>query len=266
MIRVGVLGALGKMGTTVCAAVQAAGDLELVCAVDPKDETKTPRPAFAGVTVTNDVAALARSDSEVAVDFSTAHAAVENLAWCAEHGIHAVCGTTGIDAAGMTRLSDAFGPADRPNAIVAPNFSVSAVAMMRLAEIAAPLFDAVEIIELHQNRKLDAPSGTSIETARRIARARAGSLAAPFAPDATTTLALEGARGAVGAGSIPIHAVRLPGLVAHQEVIFGGEGQTLSIRQDTYDRSSFMPGVLLAIRKIAQTPGFTVGLDELLGL
>ncbi len=265
MTRVGVVGALGKMGSTVCAAVQTALDLELVAAVDAKGDG-APHPAFADVAVASDIAALARSGTEVAVDFTTAQAAVENLLWCAEHGIHAVCGTTGIDEAGMTRLSDAFGPAERPNAIVAPNFSVSAVTMMRLAEIAAPLFDAVEIIELHHSGKRDAPSGTSIETARRIALARDASLAGPFAPDATTAVVLEGARGATGAGAIPIHAVRLSGLVAHQEVIFGGEGQTLTIRQDTYDRSSFMPGVLLAIRKIAETQGFTVGLDEFVGL
>ena len=265
MIRVGVLGALGNMGATVCNAVDAAEDLELVCAVDSKAEG-VDRRGRAGLTVSGEIAALSESETDVAVDFTAAHAAVENLLWCAEHGVHAVCGTTGIDAAGMTRLSDAFAPVERPNAIVAPNFSVSAVAMMRLAEIAAPLFDAVEIIELHHNRKLDAPSGTSIETARRIARARDSSLVGPFAPDPTTTLSLEGARGGTGEAAIPIHAVRLPGLVAHQEVIFGGEGQTLIIRQDTYDRSSFMPGVLLAIRMIATTPGFTVGLDELLDL
>lgn len=265
MIRVGVLGALGKMGTTVCDAVDATEDLVLVCAVDNKAEG-VHRRGRSGLTVTGEITALSEAKTDVAVDFTAAHAAVENLLWCAEHGIHAVCGTTGIDAAAMTRLADAFAPPERPNAIIAPNFSVSAVAMMRLAEIAAPLFDAVEIIELHHGRKLDAPSGTSIETARRIARARAGSLAGPFAPDPTTTLALEGARGGAGEAKIPIHAVRLPGLVAHQEVIFGGEGQTLIIRQDTYDRSSFMPGVLLAVRKITTTPGFTVGLAELLDL
>jgi 4-hydroxy-tetrahydrodipicolinate reductase len=265
MIRVAVVGALGRMGATVCAAVQAAPDLALVSAVDKRADG-SPHPGGFGVSVSDDIAVLARDGAEVAVDFTAAHAAVENLLWCAEHGVHAVCGTTGIDQAGLTRLSDAFGPAQRPNAIVAPNFSVSAVAMVRLAEIAAPLFDAVEIIELHHNGKLDAPSGTSIETARRVAASRAASTVGPFAKDPTTTVALEGARGATGAAGIPIHAVRLPGLVAHQEVIFGGEGQTLSIRQDTYDRSSFMPGVLLAIRKIADTPGFTVGLDELVGL
>ncbi|MGA8295969.1 MAG: 4-hydroxy-tetrahydrodipicolinate reductase, partial [Acidimicrobiales bacterium] len=219
-----------------------------------------------GVVVSSDIGSLASTDTEVAVDFTSAQAATENLLWCAEHGIHAVCGTTGIDEEGLARLSDAFAPADRPNAIVAPNFSVSAVAMMRLAEIAAPLFDSAEIIELHHNHKLDAPSGTSIETARRIAGARSESRAGGFAPDATRTLTLEGARGATGAGEIAIHSVRLTGLVAHQEVIFGAEGQTLTLRQDTYDRSSFMPGVLLAVRKIAATPGFTVGLDELLEL
>jgi 4-hydroxy-tetrahydrodipicolinate reductase len=265
MIRVGVLGALGKMGTTVCAAVDAADDLDLVCAVDPR-ATGASHPVVSRLEVEDDIAALARTNTEVAVDFTAAEAAVENLLWCAEHAIHAVCGTTGISKEDLTKLADAFAPSEHPNAIVAPNFSLSAVALIRLSEIAAPLFDAVEVIELHHNRKADAPSGTAIETARRLAGARAASGAGPFSADATRSIALEGARGGSGEGAIPIHSVRLPGLVAHQEVIFGAEGQTLTLRQDTYDRTAFMPGVLAAIRSIASTPGFTLGLEGLLKL
>ena len=260
MIRVGVVGALGKMGSTVCAAVNDAEDLELVAAVDRSAELPLRTAGFPEVSASID----ALGDAEVAVDFTDASTAVENLEWCAEHGLHAVCGTTGIDEAGFDRLALAFGPADRPNAIIAPNFSISALLMMHLSEIAAPLFDGVEIIELHHDDKADAPSGTSIETARRIALARAESGRGPFSADRTTRVALEGARGAWTSDGINIHAVRLPGLIAHQMVMFGAEGQTLTIRQDSYDRTSFMPGVLLAVRRVASTPGLTVGLDELL--
>ena len=263
MIRVGVLGGLGKMGSTVCSAVDEADDLELVAAFDrsggvPASSFRTS--AVPEVSSTRDVLL----DAEVAVDFTDASAAVENLEWCAANGIHVVSGTTGIDEAGFERLAAAFGPADRPNAIIAPNFAISAVLMMHLSEIAAPFFDGAEIIELHHDDKADAPSGTSIETARRIALARAESGRGPFEEDLTTRVALEGSRGGSTSDGVHIHAVRLPGLIAHQMVMFGAKGQTLTIRQDSYDRTSFMPGVLLAIRRVASTPGLTVGLDELL--
>ena len=262
MIRMGVLGACGRLGATVCAAVAATSDLELVAAVDPR-ASGVP---VGGLVPAGSIDALAAAGAEVAVDFTAPQAAVGNLEWCASHGIHAVCGTTGIDAAGLERLRAAFDPPGRPNAIVAANFSLSAVLMMRLAELAAPFFDGVEVIELHHDQKNDAPSGTALETARRIGAARASSGAGPFGEDPTTTVSCEGARGAVASDGIHVHSVRLAGLVAHQEVLFGGPGQSLLIRQDSYDRSSFMPGVLLACRRVASTPGLTVGLDALLGI
>jgi 4-hydroxy-tetrahydrodipicolinate reductase len=235
---------------------------------------------------------------DVAVDFTTASAVLANAQWCAESGVHLVCGTTGLGEAGLARLAQLFGGEHGPNCVVAANFAVSAVLMMRFAELAAPFFDSAEVIELHHDRKVDAPSGTAIETARRIAGARRAS-GGPFRPDPTET-SLPGARGAlvgaesaggsgdagaiadpadgesgtgvgVGAGGdagagVRVHAVRLQGLVAHQEVLFGAEGQSLTIRQDSYDRSSFMPGVLLAVRSVASRPGLTVGLEPLLGI
>ncbi len=264
MIRVGVLGAGGRLGATVCTAVMAADDLELVAAVDPKSAgTPVARGASPAMAISPAIEALERSGTEVAVDFTDAVAAVGNLEWCAAHGVHAVCGTTGIDAAGLDRLRAAFGPLDKPNAILAPNFSISAVVMMHLAELAAPFFDGVEVIELHHDQKKDAPSGTALETVHRMAKARAASGSGPFGEDATTAVSCEGVRGGVEAG-IHVHSVRLVGLVAHQEVLFGAPGQSLLLRQDSYDRISFMPGVLLACRRVASTPGFTVGLDALL--
>ena len=262
MMRVGVLGARGRLGSTVCDAVTAAADLELVAAVDPRSAGEP----VAGLTASRSIEALADSDAEVAIDFTEPGAAVENLVWCASHGIHAVCGTTGITAEGLGRLREVFGPADRPNAILAANFSISAGVMMRLAELAAPFFDGVEVIELHHDQKKDAPSGTALETARRIGAAREASGRGPFGADPTTTVSCEGARGGVAAAGIHVHSVRLAGLVAHQEVLFGGPGQSLLIRQDSFDLVSFMPGVLLATRRVASTPGFTVGLDALLSI
>jgi len=267
MIRVGVLGACGKMGATVCTAIAAAEDLELAAAIDPKfpDAPSAGLVPAAGV-VSRSIAALQRAAVDVAIDFTTPTAALENLEWCASHGVHAVCGTTGIDAVGLDRLRAVFGPPDRPNAILAPNFSISAVVMMRLAELAAPFFDGAEVIELHHDQKKDAPSGTALETVRRIAAAREVSGRGSFGPDPTTTVSCEGARGGAGAAGIRVHSVRLAGLVAHQEVLFGGPGQTLLIRQDSIDRTSFVPGVLLATRRVASTPGFSIGLDTLLGI
>ena len=262
MIRVGVLGACGRLGATVCTAVAATSDLELVAAVDPR----ACGVLVGGLVPAGSIDALEAAGAEVAVDFTEPAAAVGNLEWCASHDIHAVCGTTGIDAAGLDRLRAAFDPSGRPNAIVAANFSLSAVLMMRLAELAAPFFDGVEVIELHHDQKKDAPSGTALETARRIGVARALLGASPFGEDPTTTVSCEGARGGVTADGIHVHSVRLAGLVAHQEVLFGGPGQSLLIRQDSYDRNSFMPGVLLACRRVASTPGLTVGLDALLGI
>jgi 4-hydroxy-tetrahydrodipicolinate reductase len=252
-----VWGGGGRMGATVCRAVTEVPDLELVAAVDPACEG---RPVE-GVTVAAGAEALEAAGVEVAVDFTAADAARENLRWCASHGVHAVVGTTGLTEADYEEAARLFAPGGGANAVIAPNFAVGAVIMMRLAELAAPFFETAEIVELHHDGKVDAPSGTALLTARRMAEA-----SPEWAPDPTKTLAVEGARGGVGPGGIHIHAVRLRGMVAHQEVLFGAAGQSLSIRHDSYDRTSFMPGVLLAVRSVSSRPGLTVGLDPLLGI
>ncbi|HVS67771.1 MAG TPA: 4-hydroxy-tetrahydrodipicolinate reductase [Mycobacteriales bacterium] len=242
MIKVGVLGAQGRMGAEVCRAVEEADDLELVAAVDVGD----------------DLAPL--TAAEVVVDFTTPGAVMDNLKWCVEHGLHAVVGTTGWDDARLAEVRDWLGESPRANVLIAPNFGIAAVLMMKFAAIAAPYFDSVEIIELHHPNKIDAPSGTARRTAELIAEARAGRRS----PDATTE-EIDGARGAE-VNDVRIHAVRLAGLVAHQEVLLGGDGETLTIRHDSLSRESFMPGVLLAVREIRSKPGLTVGIESLLGL
>jgi 4-hydroxy-tetrahydrodipicolinate reductase len=255
MIRVGVFGAGGRMGSTVCAAVGAAPDMELVAAVDPLHAGSE-----AGVVrLAADAHQLEVAGAQVAVDFTVLSAARENIRWCAAHGVHAVVGTTGFSDAELAEFADLFEQSPA-NAAIVPNFAVGAVLMMRFAEMAAPFFETAEIIELHHDRKIDAPSGTAALTAQRMAAA-----SKEWADDPTTTVTAEGARGGRVDG-IPVHSLRMRGMVAHQEVLLGTTGQTLSIRHDSYDRDSFMPGVLLAIRKIAETPGLTVGLDALLGL
>ena len=249
MQKVGVVGAGGRMGQEVCRAVAAASDLELVAAVDLED----------------DVSALWEHGAEVVVDFTVADAVRVNLPRYAEHGIHAVVGTTGLTQAELSAAAAAF-EASAANAIVAANFTISAVLLMKLCEIAAPFMEGVEVIELHHNAKRDAPSGTALHTAAGIAAARERAGSGPWPDDPTTDTVLEGARGGVGAGGVHIHSVRLPGLLAHEEVIFGSPGQSLSIRQDSYDRTSFMPGVLLAVRAVADRPGLTIGIEALLGL
>ena len=241
MTNVGVLGASGRMGREVCRAVDAADDLTLAAAVDPHHE---------GAELGNLVLAgspEALEGVDVAVDFTTPGSVIENARWCLGRGMHMVIGTTGIGADGLEEIRRLTGSANA-NAIVAPNFAIGAALMMRFAEQAARYFDAAEVIELHHDRKVDAPSGTAITTAQRIGAARAGAWEAPGAD-------VEGIR---------VHGVRLPGLLAHQEVIFGSPGQTLTVRHDTIDRSAFIPGVLLAIRSVADRPGLTVGLDALL--
>ena len=242
------------MGATVCQAVQEAPDLELVAAVDPFVRSSTA----AGTEIAPDASALEAAGAEVAVDFTVVDAARENLRWCAAHGVHAVVGTTGFGEGELAELGTLFAQS-RANAVVASNFAIGAVLLMRFAELAAPHFDSVEIIEMHHESKIDAPSGTAITTAQRIAAA-----SKDWLDDPTEKVVAEGARGAVVDG-IPVHALRVRGMVASQEVLFGTTGQSLSIRHDTYERTSFMPGVLLAIRKVAETPGLTLGLDGLLG-
>ena len=254
-INVGVMGAAGRMGAEVCAAVAADPDLALVAAVDPSAVGAT---VAGGLSVRGDVEALTERGSHVVVDFTHAEAARENLPRVAADGLHAVVGTSGLGAADLDRLRGAF---TSSNCLVAPNFAIGAVLMMRFAELAAPFFDSAEVIELHHDRKLDAPSGTAVSTVERMAAA-----SGEWTPDPTRTEVMPGARGASGPGGIHVHSVRLHGLVAHQEVLLSTAGQLLTLRHDSFDRSSFMPGVVLACKRIADHPGVTVGLDALLGV
>ena len=253
-LRVAVLGAGGRMGAEVVRAVDAAPDLELAARVDPDAGQCLP--------------SVDRMPSgvDVAVDFTGPGAVLANLEWCIAHGVHAVVGTTGFTDERLATVRGwlADGPPGVGVAIV-PNFAIGAVLMMRFAAEAARFYDAVEIVELHHPGKADAPSGTARRTAELVAAARSAAGLAP-APDATDPGAsLRGARGASVAG-VAVHAVRLPGLVAHQEVLFGTAGETLTLRHDSIDRASFIPGVLTAIRAIGSRPGLTVGLEPLLDL
>ncbi|MEU3115207.1 4-hydroxy-tetrahydrodipicolinate reductase [Micromonospora chalcea] len=243
--RVGVLGARGRMGMEVCKAVDSAADLELVAAVDQGD----------------DLEAVARAGAGVVVDFTTPDAVMDNLRWCVENGVHAVVGTTGFTEQRLDQVREWLAGRPGVGVVIAPNFGIGAVLMMQFAARAARHFESVEIIEQHHPRKLDAPSGTATHTARLIAAARADAGLGPV-PDATRD-EVAGARGADIDG-VRVHAVRATGLVAHQEVLFGTTGETLTIRHDSYDRVSFMPGVLLAVREVGRRPGLTVGLDALL--
>ena len=261
MIRVGVFGAGGRMGATVCQAVVDDPALELVAAVDPHHAGLDLR-SVAGVGGELQVASVAdelvRQEVQVAVDFTRIEAARENLAFLARNGIHAVVGTSGFTSADYDEFAGRF---TESNCVIAPNFAIGAVLMARFAELAAPFFETAEIIELHHDQKIDAPSGTAMHTAERMAAA-----SDQWAPDPTTSEMLAGSRGGKGPAGIPVHSVRLRGIVAHQEVLLGTTGQTLTIRHDSYDRSSFMPGVMLAVKQVADLPGLTVGLDAVLGV
>ncbi len=255
-MRIGVSGAAGRMGRTVCAAVAADPDLVFAAAVDPFGAGET----IEGIAVGERLDAFVEASCDVVIDFTVADAARTTLPWLAEHGIHVIVGTTGFTSADFQVFESAFGGADGPNCVIAPNFAISAVLMMRFAAMAAPFFDTAEIIELHHDRKVDAPSGTALKTAERMAEARSEG----FAEDPTTDEVYEGARGGEGPNGIRVHSVRMRGMVAHQEVILGAQGQTLTIRQDSYDRDSFMPGVVLACKKIADVPGLSRSLDPFL--
>jgi 4-hydroxy-tetrahydrodipicolinate reductase len=246
-IRVGVLGARGKVGSAVCRGVEEADGLELVAQVDVGDS----------------IGALDAAGAQVAVDFTHPDAVMGNLQHCIEHGIHAVVGTTGFDDERLQTLRRWLADAPHVGVLVAPNFSIGAILMMRFAVLAAPHFESVEIVELHHPDKVDAPSGTARRTAQLVAAARREA-GLPPVPDATTT-SLDGARGADVDG-IRVHGVRARGLVAHQEVLLGGPGETLTIRHDSLDRVSFVPGVLAGVRAVAGHPGLTVGLESYLGL
>jgi 4-hydroxy-tetrahydrodipicolinate reductase len=262
MIRVGVFGAGGRMGSTVCRAVVSDPELQLVAAVDPLhagiDLRGVTGADLRGLQVSPDVESLARAEAQVAVDFTHIDAARANLAWCAANGVHAVVGTSGFTPADYEELATRF---TRSNCFIAPNFAIGAVLMIRFAELAAPYFETAEIIELHHDQKVDAPSGTALHTAERMA-----GRSADWAPDPTTKQVVEGTRGGAGPSGIRIHSVRLRGMVAHQEVLLGTMGQSLSIRHDSYDRDSFMPGVVLAVKAVSSHPGVTVGLDALLDI
>ena len=263
MIKVGVLGAGGRMGSTACRAVVDAHDLDLVAAIDPHHsgiDLHQLGIADTGLQIASRPEALAAAGVEVGVDFTSVDAALENLRFAAEQGIHMVVGTTGFTPSDLEEL-DALFASSRSNAIIVPNFSIGAVLMMRFAEMAAPYFGTAEIVELHHDHKRDAPSGTAMRTAQKMAGASSN-----WGDDPTKTTLLDGARGGEGPGGIRIHSVRLQGLVAHQEVLLGGPGESLTIRHDSYDRASFMPGVLLAIREVDKRPGLTIGIEPLLGL
>nr|WP_229795499.1 4-hydroxy-tetrahydrodipicolinate reductase [Saccharothrix coeruleofusca] len=235
------------MGAEVCRAVEAAQDMEVVATVDADDR----------------LSALSDAAAEVVVDFTHPGVVMDNLRFCVDHGIHAVVGTSGFDADRLSTVSEWLRAKPDLGVLVAPNFALGAVLTMRFAELAARYYESVEVIELHHPRKADAPSGTAAHTARLISQAReAAGLAAM--PDATTQEA-PGARGTL-VGDVRVHSLRIAGLIAHQEVVFGTEGETLTVRHDSLDRKSFMPGVLLAVRSVFDHPGLSVGLDKYLDL
>lgn len=257
----GVFGAAGRMGRTVCEAVVADPELELVAAVDPMHGGLDLKPVTGvdfHLEIDGSPDRMADAGVQVAIDFTAAEAARENMRWCAQHGVHAVVGTSGLTDADHDDATRLF---TTSNCLIAPNFAIGAVLMVRLAEIAAPYFDNVEILEMHHDGKIDAPSGTAMHTAERIAAA-----SGEWGADPTQQENIANARGAVGAGGIHVHSMRVRGMVASQEVLFGTTGQSLSIRHDTSDRTSFMPGVVLAVKRISEHPGVTIGLDQYLGI
>jgi 4-hydroxy-tetrahydrodipicolinate reductase len=245
--RVGVLGARGRMGQQVCKAVDGAPDLDLVAMVDAGDW----------------LFSVADAGAQVLVDFTHPDVVMDNVRFAIDQGIHAVIGTTGFTEDRLATVREWLQDAPDLGVIVAPNFGIGAVLSMKFAQLAARFYESAEVIEMHHPGKADAPSGTAARTASLIAAARREAGMDPV-PDATTQ-AMQGARGADVDG-IHVHAVRAAGFVAHQEVLFGTEGETLTIRHDSLDRASFMPGVLLAVREISSRPGLTVGIESLLGL
>ena len=243
MIKVGVLGARGRMGSEVVKAINEARDCQLVAELDQGDSLE----------------ALVTSGAQVVVDFTTPDVVMANLEFLVKHDIHAVVGTTGFSDDRIAQLNSWLAANPKAGILIAPNFAIGAVLMMEFAEKAAKFFESAEIIELHHPNKVDAPSGTAARTAALISDARKKANLSAM-PDATTT-SLDGARGAT-VGNVPVHSVRLRGLIAHQEVLFGGLGETLTIRHDSLDRAGFMPGVLLGVRQISSHPGLTVGLEK----
>lgn len=247
LLNVGVLGARGRMGTEVVKAVTAADDLELVAMVDDGDWLFD----------------IANAGAQVVVDFTRPDVVMDNIRFCIDNNIHCVVGTTGFDEARLATIAEWLEPKPQVGVVIAPNFGIGAVLLMKFAQAAARFFPSVEVVELHHPNKVDAPSGTAVRTARLVAAARRAA-GLPASPDATTD-SLPGARGADVEG-VPVHAVRLTGLVAHQEVLMGTAGETLTLRHDSFDRASFMPGVLLVVREVGRRPGLTVGIESFLGL
>jgi 4-hydroxy-tetrahydrodipicolinate reductase len=244
-MRVGVLGAKGKVGATIVEGVEAADDLTFTAGVDAGDA----------------LSLFTDTDTRVVVDFTHPSVVMDNLKFLIENGIHAVVGTTGFTDERIAQVRQWLSAKPDAAVLIAPNFAIGAVLSMQFAKQAARFFESVEVVELHHPHKADAPSGTAARTARLIAEARKG---LPLSPDATST-GIDGARGADVDG-VRVHSVRLAGLVAHQEVLFGTQGETLTIRHDSIDRTSFVPGVLLAVRHVAERPGLTVGIEPLLDL
>lgn len=243
------------MGTTVCAAVANHPELALVAAVDPGAIGRRVE----GLEIAPTLQTLVEADVEVIVDFTTAEAARVTLEWAALHGVHAVVGTTGFTEADRERFRSLF---TASRCLIAANFAIGAVLLMRFAELASPWFDTAEVIELHHDAKVDAPSGTAMATVEKMAAASSS-----WAPDPTRTETLEGARGALGPGGVRIHSVRMRGMLAHEEVILGATGQTLTLRHDSYDRESFMPGVTLACTRVGSLDApLTLGIESLLGV
>jgi len=266
-VRVGVLGATGRMGQATCRALLAADDLELVAAVARSSGVghelrdlvpEAPADLLVGETLSD----LVSAEAEVVVDFSHPEATMAAIEGLLPDGVHLVSGTTGLPTAALDQLAALAGKADHGNAVWAPNFALGAVLAMYFATIAARWYPSAEVIELHHQGKVDAPSGTAIRTANAIAAARAEG--SPDGPPAGKE-SVAGVRGGE-VGGVRVHSVRLPGLVAHQEVLFGGQGEVLTLRHDSLDRASFMPGVLLAVRQVTTRTGLTVGLEPLLGL
>ena len=267
-MRVGVFGAGGRMGSTVCRAVADDPELELVAAIDPRlagiDLNQAAGVDGSEFQVEADAEALLRAEADVAVDFTQVEAARENLRWCAANGVHCVVGTTGFTGDDVVELEKLF--SGRSHCILSANFAIGAALTMRFAELAAPYVDSAEIVELHHDAKLDAPSGTSLRIAERMSESRRAAGSGAWSADPTKTELVPGSRGAKGPGGVRVHSVRLRGLVAHHEVVLGAAGQSLTIRHDSYDRTSFMPGVLLAVKAVSERPGLTLGIDSLLGL
>ena len=245
--KVAVLGARGRIGSTSVAAIGAADGLEVVAEIDLDDSME----------------ALTAAGAEVALDFTQPHVALDHVRWCVERGIHVVVGTSGFHDAKIAEVRDLLGDTPEVGVLIVPNFSIGAVLMMKFAADASPWFESVEVVEMHHPDKVDAPSGTATRTAELIAAARSAAGSDPL-PDATTTDP-DGARGAKVAG-VPVHALRARGYVASQEVVLGGPGETFTIRHDSHDRESFMPGVIAAVRAASARRGVVVGLDGVLGL